>query len=162
MTLNFQIFALVRKKYSTIFVHSDLKSPFINFSINRNTKFYFQKALGLLHFGSCQNCLSSANLVAEIHLKLWNKRALSIGEPCTSEYVTLLQWFHRGTLSIYWCIAQNFWSTFSMSVLFRRSLKTAILSRFLKVAKATSNFMIEVIKKERKKIDSENDKGKCQ
>ena len=33
---------------------------------------------------------------------------------------------------------------FSMSVLFRRSFKTAILSRFLTVATATSNFMNEV------------------
>ena len=31
-----------------------------------------------------------------------------------------------------------------MSVLFRRSFKTAIFSRFLKVAIATSNFMNEV------------------
>ena len=38
-----------------------------------------------------------------------------------------------------------------MSLLFRRSFKTAILSRFLKVAIATPNFMNEVIKKERKK-----------
>ena len=30
------------------------------------------------------------------------------GEPCTCEYVTLLQSFHRGTLSIHWYIAQNF------------------------------------------------------
>ena len=51
------------------------------------------KVLGLVHFGSCQNCLSSVNLVAEIHWKLWNKRALSKGEPCTCEYVTLLQSF---------------------------------------------------------------------
>ena len=42
-------------------------------------------------FGSCQNYMSSANLVAEIHLKLWNERALSTREPCTCEYVTLLQ-----------------------------------------------------------------------
>ena len=32
--LNFQIFTLVRKKHSTIFVHSDLKCPFIKLSIN--------------------------------------------------------------------------------------------------------------------------------
>ena len=32
--LNFQIFTLVRKKYNTIFVHSDLKCSFIKFSIN--------------------------------------------------------------------------------------------------------------------------------
>ena len=32
--INFQIFALVRKKHSTIFFYSDLKCPFIKFSIN--------------------------------------------------------------------------------------------------------------------------------
>ena len=32
--LNFQIFTIVRKKHSTIFVHSDLKWPFIKSSIN--------------------------------------------------------------------------------------------------------------------------------
>ena len=34
-------------------------------------------------FGSCQNCISSANLAAKIHQKLCNKRVLSTGEPCT-------------------------------------------------------------------------------
>ena len=54
------------------------------------------------------NSMSSANLVAEIHYKLRNKRALSTaGEPCTCEYVTLLQSLHTGTLSIHWYIAQN-------------------------------------------------------
>ena len=48
------------------------------------------------------------NVVAEIQLKLLNERALSTGEPCSCEYVTLLQSFHRGTLSIHWYIAQNF------------------------------------------------------
>ena len=33
--LNFQIFTLVGKTHSTFFVHSDLKCPFIKFSINR-------------------------------------------------------------------------------------------------------------------------------
>ena len=51
--------------------------------------------------------MSSANLVAEIHEKLWNKRALNTGEPCTCEYVTLIQSFHRVTLSIHWYIAQK-------------------------------------------------------
>ena len=31
-----------------------------------NTKFFLQKVLSLLHFGSCQNCKSSANFVTEI------------------------------------------------------------------------------------------------
>ena len=67
-----------------------------------------QKVLGLLSFGSCPNCMRSANVVAEIQFKPLNERALSTGEPCTCEYVTLLQSFHRGTLSIHWCIVQNF------------------------------------------------------
>ena len=33
--------------------------------------------------------------------------ALSTGEPCTCEYVTLFQSFHKGTLSIHCYIAQN-------------------------------------------------------
>ena len=73
-----------------------------------------------------------------------NQRFLSTGEPCTCEYGTLLQSFHRGTLSIHWYIAQNLYPTFSMSVLFRDSSKTAMLSRLLMVAIATSNFMNEV------------------
>ena len=105
--------------------------------------FLLQKVLFLLHFGSCQNCISSANLIAEIHQKLCNKNVLSTGEPYTCEYVTLLQSFHRGTLSIHWCIAQNFQPTFSMSVFFRCLFRTVIFSRFSKVAIATSNFMNE-------------------
>ena len=31
--LNFQMFTIVRKKHSTMFVHSDVKCPFIKFSI---------------------------------------------------------------------------------------------------------------------------------
>ena len=74
-------------------------------SFSNETLCFFQKVLGLLQFGSCQNYISSANLVTEIHQKVWNKRALGTGEPCTCEYVTLLQSFHRGTLSIHWYIA---------------------------------------------------------
>ena len=111
---------------------------------NEILNIFFQEFHGLLRFGSCQNCKGSANLVAEIHQKLWNKKVLSTGEPWTCEYVTLLQSFHRGTLSIHWYIAQNFYPTFSMSVLFRRFFKAAIFSRYLKVAIATSNFMKEV------------------
>ena len=58
--------------------------------------------MDLLSFGFCPN---SANVVAEIKLKLCNERderAVSTGEPCTCEYVTLLQSFHRGTLSMHW------------------------------------------------------------
>ena len=50
-----------------------------------------EKVLALLYFGSCQNCMSSVNLVAKIYQKLCNKRTLSTGEPCTCEYITLLQ-----------------------------------------------------------------------
>ena len=49
-----------------------------------NTIFFLQKVL-FHHFGSCQNYIGSANLVAEIHWKLCNKRALSIREPCICE-----------------------------------------------------------------------------
>ena len=70
-----------------------------------NTKFSFQKVLGLLSFETCPNCMSSANIVAEIQFKLLNEKVLSTGEPC--EYVTLFQSFHRVTLSIHWYIAQN-------------------------------------------------------
>ena len=75
---------------------------------NETLNFFLQKVLFLLHFGSCQNCMGSANLAVEIHLKLYNKLDFSTGEPCTCEYVTLLQPFHRGILSIHWYIAQNF------------------------------------------------------
>ena len=74
-----------------------------------------------------------------------NERFLRTGEQCTCEYVTLLQFFHRGTLSVHWYIPQNFQPTFSMSVLFKRCSKTAMFSRFLKVAIAMSNFRNESI-----------------
>ena len=54
------------------------------------------------------NVVGDVNFVTEIQLKLLNERTLSTGVPCTCEYVTLLQSFHRGTLSIHWYIAQNF------------------------------------------------------
>ena len=50
--------------------------------------------------------MSSANIVAEIQFELLNERA---EEPCTCKYVTMLQSFHRCTLSIiHWYIAQFF------------------------------------------------------
>ena len=52
--------------------------------------------------------MNSANVFAEIQLKLLNEGALSTGEQCTCEYVTVLQSFHRGTLSIHWYIAEYF------------------------------------------------------
>ena len=72
-----------------------------------NTNFSLEKVLGLLNFESCPNCMSSANLVAEIQFKILNERALSNGETRTCEYVTLLQSFHRGALSTHWYIAQS-------------------------------------------------------
>ena len=75
---------------------------------NETLNFFLRKFVFLLHIGSCQNCVSSANLVGEIQEKLCKKRVLSTGEPCTCEYVTLFQSIHRGTLSIHWYIAQNF------------------------------------------------------
>ena len=109
---------------------------------NEALNFFLQKVLFLLHFGSCQNCMNSANLVAEYHQKLCNRRVWSTGERYICEYVTLLQSFHRGTLSIHWYVAENI-PTFSMSLLFRRLFRTAIFSRFSEVAIATSNFMNE-------------------
>ena len=47
-----------------------------------------QKVMGLLSFGFCRNCVNSANVVAEIQLKLLNERPLSTGEPCTCEDFT--------------------------------------------------------------------------
>ena len=52
--------------------------------------------------------MCSTNLVTEIQLKLSNERALSTGESSFCEYVTLLQSFHRSTLSKYLHFAQNF------------------------------------------------------
>ena len=69
---------------------------------------FFLRKLGLLSLGFCPNWLNSANVVADIKLKLLNERALSTAEPCSCEYNTLLQSFHRGTLSIHWYVAQNF------------------------------------------------------
>ena len=66
-----------------------------------------QKVMDLMNLGSCPNYMNSANVVAEIQFKLLNERALSTREPCTYEYVTLLQLFHRSTSSIPWYIAQN-------------------------------------------------------
>ena len=76
--------------------------------VQRNTKFSLLKVLGTLSFRPCPNCISSANLVAEIQLELLNEGALSTEEPCTCEYVTFVQSFYRGTISLHWYLAQNF------------------------------------------------------
>ena len=50
--------------------------------------------------------MSSGNIVAEIQFEFLNERT---EEPYTCKHVTLLQSFHRGTLSIiHWYIAQFF------------------------------------------------------
>ena len=117
---------------------------FLNSSMKHSI--FSSESSGPPSFGSCPNCMSFANVVAEMQFKLLNERALSTGKPCTCKYVILHQSFHRGTLSIHWYIAQNFQPTFSMSILRRCSSKTAMLCRFLKVAMAMSSFMKEVYK----------------
>ena len=104
---------------------------------------------GVVVGGSCPYYLHHHNTlytkintyILYIYNKLCNKGVLSTGEPCTSKYVTLLQSFHKGTLSIQWYIAQNFQPIFYLSVLFRCLFTTAIFSRFSKVTIAMSNFM---------------------
>ena len=110
---------------------------------NETLNFFLQKVLFPLHFGSWRNCMSSANLVAEMKQRLCSQRVLSTGEPYSCESVILFQSFHRDTLSRHWYIAQNVQLTFSMAVLSRRLFRTAIFSKFAKEAKATSNFMSE-------------------
>ena len=88
--------------------------------------------------------MSSVNHAEEIQLKILNERVLSTGESCTSEYVTFLQSYERGTLSIHWYVAQSFWSIILMSVLFRISFEAEMFSIFIKGAMPTSIFMKEV------------------
>ena len=58
---------------------------------------------------------------------------------CKSTHFTEVHW-HIGT-SIHWYITQNFQHIFSILILFRRSFKITIFSRFLEVPIATTNFM---------------------
>ena len=67
---------------------------------------------------------------------------MSNREPCTCEYVTLLQSFHRAALSMDWYIDQNFSQPLPCPS-FRHLFMTAIFSIFSKVAIATSNFANE-------------------
>ena len=60
-----------------------------------------------------------------MQFKILNERALSAGEPCTCQYVTFLQSFDRGILSIHWYIA-HFKSLLNMAVLEERLHKTDI------------------------------------
>ena len=58
--------------------------------LNETLIFFSPESSGTLIFTSCQNCMSSANLVTAIYQNLWNEKALSNGEHHTCEYVTLL------------------------------------------------------------------------
>ena len=88
--------------------------------------------------------MSYVTIFAESEFKVLDEIVLNTGGPFTCEYVTLFQSIHRGTLSIHWYITQNFSPIFSMFVRFRRSSKTAMISRFLKVSIARSSFMNKV------------------
>ena len=73
--------------------------------LQRNSNIFLYKVLGLLHFESCENWMATVQMLSR---ELLNERVLSTGEPCIGEYVTLLQSFDRGTLSIHWYISQTF------------------------------------------------------
>ena len=64
---NFQIFTLVRKKHCTIFIHSDLKCPFMKLSINKSIRL-----LKTYHFADDTSILRS-NLWLERLTKQVNK-----------------------------------------------------------------------------------------
>ena len=55
-----------------------------------NTKLSLQKVLGLLSFGSCPNCISSAIIVTEIQFKLLNESVFSTGVLITYIFPLLL------------------------------------------------------------------------
>ena len=64
--------------YIYIYVYIYEKENMKSFSnVQWNTKFFLQKVLFLLHFGSSKNCIRSANLLADIRQKLCNKRRVS-------------------------------------------------------------------------------------
>ena len=63
--------------------------------MNLEYEIFPQKVMDLLSFGFCPNCRNTANVAAEILLKLLNERASSTGEACNCEYVILLQTFQR-------------------------------------------------------------------
>ena len=95
-----------------------------------NTKFFLQTVLGLLHFGSSQNCMSSANLVAKYTKNFEMKEFWALENHVLVNMLLVLQSFYRGRFGIHWYIA-HFYPIFSMSVLFRRSFKTVIFWRLL-------------------------------
>ena len=118
---------------------------------NWNMKSFFMETLNFLFrkfwasyvLDLAQTMWALQILSQKFSLNFWVKELWTL-ENHVIVNVTLLKLFHRGTLSIHWYIAQNFQPTFSNSVLFRRSSKTAMFSRFLKIAIATSSFMNEV------------------
>ena len=59
-------------------------------SFSNETLNFFYRNFWTSNVESCQDCVSSRNLVAETPEKLWSGKARSAGEPCTCEYVTLL------------------------------------------------------------------------
>ena len=69
-----------------------------------NTKFFVQKVLGLLHFGSCENCMSSADLVTETYQKLGMKELWALGNDVlvnmllSSSHFTEVHEVYIGTL----------------------------------------------------------------
>ena len=87
---------------------------------NETLNFFFRKFWLSYILDFAKTVFSYANLVVEIHYKLCDKRVLSTGEPCSCECFAP--------------VSQRY-------IFFRRSFKTAIFSRFLYVAIATSNFM---------------------
>ena len=56
-------------------------------------------------FYSTASFISARNIISYL---LREKLYFLVNQPCTCEYVTLLQSFHRSTLSKHWYIAQNF------------------------------------------------------
>ena len=44
-----------------------MRKPNMKSFSNESLNFFLEKVVDLLHFGSCQNCMSSVNLVREIH-----------------------------------------------------------------------------------------------
>ena len=114
MTLRYEIFL----QWNTNFFSSECSGSFISWIL---LKLYYL----------CKSCNRK--------IETLERKSLSTGEPCTCEYVTLLQSFDRVTLSIHWYIAQKF----SCPSFFKRLFRIAIFSRFSKVAIATSNLMNE-------------------
>ena len=55
-------------------------------SFSYETLDFFQKVISLQRFGSCQDCMSSANLVVEIHEKVSSERAFRVLENNAHNY----------------------------------------------------------------------------